>query len=140
MSPVALFSTTNSKSSLNVVVKVDSFVLDENNEETILSISQLQKVFTDEIVTIKAITKRLNGVKKVSIGESSIDKKDLTVVDPTRSIRVVLWGNYCEKEVVKDNTYIFKRFRYRSNKFGNYIIRLKMVSSQWKSVTHSNKF
>ena len=130
MSSVALFSTTNSKSSLNVVVKVDSFVLDENNEETILSISQLQKVFTDEIVTIKAITKRLNGVKKVSIGESSIDKKDLTVVDPTRSIRVVLWGNYCEKEVVKDNTYIFKRFRYRSNKFGNYIIRLKMVSAQ----------
>ena len=95
MSSVALFSTTNSKSSLNVVVKVDSFVLDENNEETILSISQLQKVFTDEIVTIKAITKRLNGVKKVSIGESSIDKKDLTVVDPTRLIRVVLWGNYC---------------------------------------------
>ena len=130
MSWVALFSTTNSKSSLNVVVKVDSFVLDENNEETILSISQLQKVFTDEIVTIKAITKSLNGMKKVSIGESSIDKKDLTVVDPTGSIRVVLWGNYCEKEVVKDNTHIFKRFRYKSNKFGNHIIRLKIVSAQ----------
>ena len=64
-------------------------------------------------------------MKKVSIGESSIDKKDLTVVDPTGSIRVVLWGDYCEKEVVKDNTYMFKRFRYRSDKFGNYINTLK---------------
>ena len=81
--------------------------------KTILSISHFQKVFTDQIVTIKATIKSLSGVKKVSVGESFIDKKDLTVVDPTGSIRVVLWGDYCEKEVVKDNTYIFKRFRYR---------------------------
>ena len=47
------------------------------------------------------------------------------MVDPTGSIRVVLSGDYCEKEVVKDNTYISKRFRYRSNKFGNYINTLK---------------
>ena len=115
----------SSKSSINAVLKADSFVPDKHNEETILSISQLQKVFTDQIVTIKATIKSLSGVKKVSIGESSIDKKDLTVVDPTVSIRVVLWGNYCEEEVVKDNTYIFKRFRYRSNKFGNCINTLK---------------
>ena len=60
-------------------------------------------------------------MKKVSVGDSSIDKKDPFVVDPTGSIRVILWGNYCEKEVVKDNTYTFKPFRYRSNKFENYI-------------------
>ena len=87
----------NSKSSINIVVKVDSFVSDEHNEEAILSISQLQKVFTDRIVTIKATIKSLSGVKKASIGESSIDKKDLTVVDPTGSIRVVLWGALCKK-------------------------------------------
>ena len=115
----------SSKSSINAVLKADSFVPDKRNEETILFISQLQKVFTDQIVRIKATIKSLSGIKKVSIGESSIDKKDLTVVDPTVSIRVVLWGNYCEKEVVKDNTYIFKRFRYRSNKFGNCINTLK---------------
>ena len=87
----------NSKSSINIVVKVDSFVSDEHNEEAILSISQLQKVFTDRIVTIKATIKSLSGVKKASIGESSIDKKDLTVVDPTGSIRVVLWGALYKK-------------------------------------------
>ena len=103
----------NSKLSINIVAKVYSFVSDEYSEETILSISHLQKVFTDQIVTIKATIKSLSGVKKVSVGESSIDKNDLTVVDPTGSIRVVLWGDYCEKEVVKDNTYIFKRFRNR---------------------------
>ena len=103
----------NSKLSINIVAKVDSFVSDEHSEETILSVSHLQKFFTDQIVTIKATIKSLSGVKKVSVGESFIDKKDLTVVDPTGSIRVVLWGDYCEKEVVKDNTYIFKRFRYR---------------------------
>ena len=103
----------NSKLSINIVAKVYSFVSDEYSEETILSISHLQKVFTDQIVTIKATIKSLSRVKQVSVGKSSIDKKDLTVVDPTGSIRVVLWGDYCEKEVVKDNTYIFKRFRYR---------------------------
>ena len=74
---------------------------------------------------IKATIKSLSGVKKVSIDESSIDKKYLTMFGPTSSIRVVLWGDHCEKEVVKDNTYIFKRFRYRSNKFANYINTLK---------------
>ena len=103
----------NSKLSINIVAKVYSFVSDEYSEDTILSISHLQKVFTDQIVTIKATIKSLSRVKQVSVGKSSIDKKDLTVVDPTGSIRVVLWGDYCEKEVVKDNTYIFKRFRYR---------------------------
>ena len=103
----------------------------EHNEETRFSVSQLQKVSTDQIVTIKTTIKILSRVKKVSIGESSIDKKDLTVVDPTGSIRVVVWGYYCEKEVVKDNTYIFKRFRYRPN---------KIVRSQLKNVTHSKKF
>ena len=90
-----------------------------------MSIFQLENVFTDHTVTIKATTKNLSGVKKVSVGESSIDKKDLNVVDPTGSIRVVLWGDYCEKEVVKDITHIFKRLRHRSNKFGKYINTLK---------------
>ena len=115
----------NSKSSINIAAKVDSFVSHENSEKTILSISQLQQVFTDQIITIKATIKNVSGVKKVSVDESSIEKKDLTVVDTTGSIRVVLWGDHCEKEVVKDNTYTFKRFRYRSNKPGNYINTLK---------------
>ena len=80
----------NSKSSINIVAKVDSFVPDEYSEETVLSISQLQKVFTDQIVTIKATTKSLSGVKKVSVGESPINKRDQNVVEPTGSIRVVL--------------------------------------------------
>ena len=115
----------NSKSSINIAAKVDSFVSHENSEKTILSISQLQQVFTDQIITIKATIKNVSGVKKVSVDESSIEKKDLTVVDATGSIRVVLLGDHCEKEVVKDNTYTFKRFRYRSNKPGNYINTLK---------------
>ena len=111
----------SSKSSINIVAKVDSFLPDEHSKKTILSISQLQKVFTDQIVTIKATTKSFSGVKKVSFGESSIDKRDLNVVDPTGSTRVVLWEDYCEKEVVKYNKHIFKCLRYRSNKFGKYI-------------------
>ena len=105
-----------------------------------MSISQLQKFFANQIVTIKATIKSLSGVKKVSVGKSSTDKKDFTVVDPTGSIRVVLWGDYCEKEVVKDNTYILKRFRSDQTSLEVTLIRLKMVSAQLKSVTHSKKF
>ena len=79
----------------------------------------------DQVATFEATIKSLSRVKKVSVDEWSIDKKNLIVVDPAGSIRVVIWENCCEKEVVKDNTYIFKRFRYRSNKFGNYINTLK---------------
>ena len=117
----------NSKLSINTVVKVVFFIPDEHNKEKILSISQPQKVFTDQIVMIKATIKSLSVVKEVYISESSIDKKNLTVVDPTGSIRVVHWGDYCEKEVVNNNnnTYIFKLFTYRLNKFKNYINVLK---------------
>ena len=83
----------NSKSYINIVAKVDPFVSDEHREETILSISHLQKVFVDQFVTIKATIKSLSGVKKVSVGESSINKKNLTLVDPTSSITVVRWGD-----------------------------------------------
>ena len=64
----------NSKPSINIVVKVDSFVPNEHNEERMLSISQLQKFFTDQIVTIKATIKRLSGMKNVSAGESLIKR------------------------------------------------------------------
>ena len=83
----------NSKSYINIVAKVDPFVSDEHREETILSISHLQKVFADQFVTIKATIKSLSGVKKVSVGESSINKKNLTLVNPTSSITVVRWGD-----------------------------------------------
>ena len=56
----------NCKSSINVVAKVDSFVPDEHNEETILSISQLQKVFTDQIVTMKVKIKFKWGEKIIN--------------------------------------------------------------------------
>ena len=86
----------NSKSFINVVAKVDSFVPDEHNKETILSISQLQKAFTEQIVTIKATIKSLSGVKKVSIGESSTEKKGLL-----RLTLLVRLGYYSRETIVK---------------------------------------
>ena len=77
------------------------------------------------------------------------------MVDPIGSIGVILWREYCEKGVVKDNTYIFKCFRYSSNKFGNYVNMVKdyirninvyktyiiyINTVQLKSATYSKKF
>ena len=104
----------NSKSSLNIVAKLDSFVPEKHNEEAILSISQLQKVFTDQSVTIKATIKSLNRVKKVFVCESSIDKKDHAWLTLPARLEQYL------KEAVKDNRHIFKRFRRRSQP--NFII------------------
>ena len=58
----------------------------------------------DQIVTIKDTTKSLNVAKKLSICETSIDKKDVIVVDSTGFMRVVLWRDPCEKQVAKDKT------------------------------------
>ena len=104
-----------------------------------MSISPLQKVFTDQTVTIKGAIKRLSGVKKVYVGESSIDKKDLTVVNPTGSIRVVVMVSYCEKEVLKDIRTYSSASDTNQTSLEITLIRLKMVPAQLESVTHSKK-
>ena len=50
-------------------MKVDSSVPDEHSKEPILSISQLQKVFMDQVATFEATIKKLSRVKKVSVDE-----------------------------------------------------------------------
>ena len=65
----------SSKSSINVVAKVNYFLPNEHNQETSSSISQLEKVFMDQIFTIKATIKSFKWWEEISIGKLSIDKK-----------------------------------------------------------------
>ena len=129
----------NSKPSINIVAKVDSFVPNEHNEERMLSISQFQKFFTDQIVTIKATIKRLSGMKNVSAGESLIK-------------RILLWLTllvqlelYSGETIVKKRLWKIIRTYFSISDTDQTIseirlIRLKMVPAQMKSVTHSKKF
>ena len=111
----------NKKTTLEVQMKVDNFTTIELDKETILPISQLDKLYSDQIVFLKGTIKYLSSTKKMCIRDETVDKVDLMVVNPTGSIKVTLWGHKCKEDLVIGNTYIFKGFRFKSSKFGNYI-------------------
>ena len=45
----------------------------------------------------------------------------MTVADPTGGIKVLLWGNACETDILTGKTYVFKSFHFRSNNYGYYL-------------------
>ena len=111
----------NKKATLEVQIKVDDFTPIELDKEIILPISQLDKLYSDQIVSLKATIKSLSSTKKVCIRDETVDRVDLMVVDPTGSIKVTLWGDKCKEDLEIGNTYIFKGFRFKPSKFGSYI-------------------
>lgn len=111
----------NKKTTLEVQMKVDNFMPIEVNKEIILSISQLDKPYSYQIVSLKAAIKNLSSIKKMCIRDETADRVDLMVVNPTGSIKVTLWGDKCKKDLLIGNTYIFKGFRFKYSKFGSYI-------------------
>ena len=82
----------NKKTTLKVQMKVDDFTPIELDKEIILPISQLDKLYSDQIVSPKATIKNLSSSKKMCIKDETVDRVDLMVVDPTGSIKVTLWG------------------------------------------------
>ena len=67
------------------------------------------------------------------------DKRELTVADPTGGIKVLLWGNVCETEILTDKTYLFKSFRFRSNNYACYLNTAKDLPCSIEQVADFTK-
>ena len=59
------------------------------------------------------------------IRDETVERVDLMVVYPRGSIKVTLWGDKCKEDLVVGGKYVFKGFRFKSSKFGSYIISPK---------------
>ena len=57
-------------------------------------------------MSVKATVKRISGIKKLHLDGEVVDKRELTVADPTGGIKVLLWGNACETEILTGKTYL----------------------------------
>ena len=91
------------------------------DKEIILPVSQVDKLYSGQIVSLKATIKNLSPIKKMCFSDETVNRVDLMVIDPTGSVKVTLWCDKCKEDLVIGNTYIFKGFRFKYSKFGSYI-------------------
>ena len=88
------------KTSVELIDKPDDFdptIIDSNS---VLSIAQLNKISSNQIISVEATVKRMWSIEKLNLDGEIADKRELTVADPTGGIKVLSWGNACETEIL----------------------------------------
>lgn len=110
---------------VNPSFEADVQTIDELRE---MSIKSLHKVPKDQLVSLKAKVVAVYDVKLSAAFRFPIKKQELEIADPTATIKMVLWGEYCDYGVKKNSSYIFKNFRLK-RKFGRTFINSPKNSS-----------
>ena len=111
----------NKKTTLEVQMQGDDFKTIELDKEIILPVSQVDKLYSEQIVSLKATIKNLSPIKKMCFSDETVNRVDLMVIDPTGSVKVTLWCDKCKEDLVIGNTFILKGFRFKSSTFGSCI-------------------
>ena len=110
---------------VNPSFEADIETIDELRE---ISINGLCKIPKDQLISLKAKVVVVYDVKLSAAFRSPIKKQELEIADPTATIKMVLWGEYCDYGVNKNCTYIFKNFRLK-RKFGRTFLNSPKNSS-----------
>ena len=92
------------KTSVEWIDKLDDFEPTILESNSVLSIAQLNNISSNQIISVTATPKRISGIKKLHLDGEVVHKHELTVADPTRGIKVLLWGNACKTEILIDKT------------------------------------
>ena len=111
----------NKKTTLEVQMQGDDFKTIELDKEIILPVSQVDKLYSEQIVSLKATIENLSPIKKMCFSDETVNRVDLMVIDPTDSVKVTLWCDKCKEDLVIGNTFILKGFRFKSSTFGSCI-------------------
>ena len=86
--------------SVELIDKPDDFdptIIDSNS---VLSIAQLNKISSNQIISVEATVERIWSIEKLNSDGEIADKRELAVADPTGGIKVLPWGNACETEIL----------------------------------------
>ena len=84
-----------------------------------LNISMLHSISPQQLVTIKA--KIVNIQPSVMVDKVGLTKQDATLIDPSGSVKNIIWEGSLKEEIKEDGTYIFKNLRIRKNPFNGEI-------------------
>ena len=97
--------------------EADKEIIDESAVRTIAS---LEKVPTEQIISLKAKVVKIYDVEFVTVRGSPINNRELQIDDETAKMKLLLWGDQCY-EVEKDKTYFFRMFRLKRNNKETYV-------------------
>ena len=98
-----------------------SFESDEEiDESAVRPISSLEKVPTEQIISLNAKVVIIYDAELVTVRGCPVYKRELEIADETAKVKMVLWGDQCFK-VEKDKTYFFRMFRLKRYRKETYI-------------------
>ena len=88
---------------------------------SVISLLALNQVSSEQLVTLKGKVAKVTGLKKITTSRnpnSQLMKQELVIVDPTASVKVILWEQFvdCLKE---GQTYVFKNLRLKRENNGS---------------------
>ena len=89
-------------------------------ESAVRTIASLDKVPTEQIISLKAKVVTIYDVQLVTVRGSPINNRELEIADETAKIKLVLWGDQCY-DVKRDKTYFFRKFRLRRTNKETYV-------------------
>ena len=97
----------------------------------VVTIANLANVATEQIVMIKAEVASVSGIKTIQTQhQGTLRKQDVTLRDPTSSIKLVLWGDHVDS-LEANKTYLLENLKLKSNRYGHYLNTPKDVQFQY---------
>ena len=97
----------------------------------ITSISALNNVASEQLISIKAQVVNISAVKVVKTQfQGTLKKQEVLIRDTTGSIKVILWESYTET-LTLDSTYLFKNLKVKISKNERYLNTAKDVPFQF---------
>ena len=73
------------------------------------------------LVTVKAEVMHVSGVKKTpTLCQRVLSKQEVTIPDPTSSVKVILWGSWVNS-LQSNKTYLLQNLRVKTNKNERYL-------------------
>ena len=108
----------NEKTKLSTAPRQLNFQFDETTTNKQHTISGLQKISPGQLVSLKAHISQMGPVRKAAFAnEDGPNKQEGIIVDPTASIRIILWGSSVNT-MEQNKTYIIKNSRLRKDRNG----------------------
>jgi hypothetical protein len=93
----------------------------EMTPPSVTSLLSLNQVSSEQLVTLKAKVMKISGSKKITTSRnpnSPLVKQELVIVDPTVSVKVILWEQFVDT-LKEDQTCVFKNLRLKRENNGS---------------------
>ena len=99
------------------------------------SISALNNVASEQVISIKAEVVNISAVKVVKTQyQGTLKKQEVLIRDPTSSIKVILWESYTET-LTLNSTYLFKNLKVKISRNERYLNTAKDVPFQFNETS-----